>query len=391
MTPRALALAMMLSALVVAGPAAAQGTAAGPEKEGAPIVRMMIDASNGRTAEVCVSAEDRGGGVNKIELTVEGQPLRPRRRAAVSNETGEECPSTAVLFDVELVPGNNNRFEAVAYASNGAASQIARDSAQGTSPAAGTTLHILTVGIDAYPVATMRLSYASRDARAFADSLSKQSRALFQNIIIDSLYNEAVTKSAVEMKFAEIAERVGENDTFVFFYAGHGAVGSFGGTEGVFYLVPANVSDLANGKMLALTAISAATLQQYLSWIPARNKLMVLDACNSGAVVNFFAGKDALGPEVLGLVGSRSSTGILAATQPSQPARESSVMGHGLFTAALLQNDPRPGDRAEMLDIGEIVQLTKRAFMVLVKEYAGNIDQEPKLMAPVADFPLVVR
>jgi hypothetical protein len=396
MTLRGPILSAFLAFLVVAGPAAGQGTgersgsaASAANKETAPAVRMLVDAKDGKTAEVCVSPEERAASVTKVELSVDGTQVAPRPRDAARNETGEECPSTSWAFDVELVPGTN-RLEAIAYTSGGAASVPARDSVRGASPVAGTTLHVLAIGIDAYATPTMRLSFARNDARAFADSLAKQSRSLFENVIVDTLFDGDATESAIKMKFAEIAERVKPEDTFVFFYAGHGAVGSFGGTEGVFYLVPVNVRDLTDGKMLAMTALPAATLQQYLAWIPARSKLIILDACNSGAMVEFYNGKNAVASAVLGTMNRESETGILAATQPSQPAGESSVAGHGLFTAALLQHDGRPGDRVSVQKIRDIAYEASRVLPILIKRY-GALEQEPRMVPPPRDFPLIVR
>ncbi|MBA3853550.1 MAG: hypothetical protein C0503_03985 [Gemmatimonas sp.] len=384
-------LLVVLMAIATPAGLAAQGgrAAAGGDKQGAPAVRMLVDARDGKIAEVCVTAEDRGAGVNKVELSVDGSAVRPRTRAAVRNETGEECPATSTVFDVELIPGIN-RLEAVAYSSSGVASDAVRDSVRGVSEVGSTTLHVLAIGIDAYASPTMRLSYARNDARAFVDSLSRQSRALFRNVVVDTLFDAQATDAAIKAKFFEMAERMQENDTFVFFYAGHGSVASFAGSENVFYLVPVNVRDHTDGKALAMTGLPAATLQQYLSWIPARSKLMVLDACNSGAMIEFFNGKDAMGSSVLGTIRSQSQIGILAATQPSQPARESGIAGHGLFTAALLSNEPRPGERVAVQRIREIAYHAGRALPLLIKQY-GALEQEPWMQPPPRDFALIVR
>lgn len=395
-TSSAIRAPIALTALVVSllagrpATAGAQGTDARGTagKQGAPVVHMSIDPRDGKFAEVCVSAEDRGDGVAKVELQVDGTRLSARPAAAVRNETGEECPASASVFDVELIPGVN-RLEAIAYSSSGLASASVRDSVRGASDRSNTTLHVLTIGIDAYANPTMRLSYARNDARAFADSLARQSGALFQRVVIDSLFDEQATDGAIKAKFLEIAERMRENDTFVFFYAGHGSVASFGGTADVFYLVPVNVRDHTDGKALAMSGITAATLQQFLAYIPARSKLMVLDACNSGAVVNFF-NRGSLGSAVLGTIRSEAQVGILAATQPSQPARESGAAGHGLFTAALLFNEAAPGSRARVQEIGDIAHAAGKAMPRLARQY-GAVDQRPWMQPPPMDFPLIVR
>jgi hypothetical protein len=230
MTFRVISSAALCSVLV-GGKAALAQAPTDKEKTDAPAaarkdvaVRIVsIDrrtTPRGEEAEVCISAE---GGVSKVELAVDGVQVPRRPPATGRSETGEECPSNAWVFDVDLIPGPN-RFEAVAYAANGAASQPARDSVSGTSPVANTRLHILTVGIDSYGGAVSPLSYAKKDARAFADSLRRQAQPLFASVTVDSLYDAAATPRSIKSKFLDLRARVDSNDTFVFFYAGHGAV-----------------------------------------------------------------------------------------------------------------------------------------------------------------------
>lgn len=404
MTPRALASAALISVLLAGQQLAAQEPGEKPkpesaapaagDKEAAPAVRIVsVDTRStgrGETAEVCVSAEDRGGGVAKVELAVDGSKMSARTRRVVA-ETGEECPASSWLFDVNLLPGSNN-LEATAYASNGTASQPARNTVVGTSPLANTTLHILTVGIETYRGDAPALTYAEDDARAFADSLSKQAQPLFSRVRVISIFNAAATKDSIAETFLELAsgtDSVGPNDTFVFFFAGHGAVANVGAAQS-FFLASAGVTRLGEGKDLARNGISASDLLGWLNRISAGSKLLVLDACNSGAMIQYFNGKDGMGSTVLDALQKASQTAILAATQPSEPARASGALGHGLFTAALLQNDPEPGERRAVHKINDLVSAAREVLPILSKRY-GVADQEPWMMPAARDFPLVIR
>ncbi|MEO7646620.1 MAG: caspase family protein [Gemmatimonadaceae bacterium] len=406
MTPRALALAALSCAFVagtettaqsvtdkdkIAGPAVDAKTQ--PRKASAPGVRILFvetkKTTRGETVEICIGAEDRGGGVAKVELTVDGAPLKALTRAVVQ-ETGEECPENSLAFETDLIPGPNN-FEAVAYTSDGTASQPARETVQGTSPLATTTLHILTIGIDTYREDAPALSFARNDARAFADSLRKQAAPLFARVRVDSLFDAAATKDAIESRFLQLADSVGENDTFVFFYAGHGALARRGQSQNEsFFLTSVDVTDLRDWKMLASEGIHAGELLIWLSGIASSSKLLVFDACNSGSMGTFLVGKEPIGRGLLGTLGTNAEAGILAATQPSGAANEPALLGRGLFTAALLQHQREPGNRPEVRKIDYLASAARGALRPLSKQY-GVVEQEPWMRPPPQDFPLIVR
>lgn len=407
-TPRALALVALSCAWFAGGRASAQAATdkdkipapateakamAEPGKASAPGVRILFvetrKTTRGETAEICVAAEDRGSGIGKVELVVDGAKL-PARTRTVVEETGAECPANSWVFETDLIPGPNN-FEATAYAAGGAASEPARETVQGTSPLAGSTLHILTIGINTYRNDAPALTFARNDARAFADSLRRQALPLFARVRVDSLYDAAATKDAILNKFLMLADSVGENDTFVFFYAGHGALAKRGQSqEDNFFLTSVDVTDLRDWKMLAREGIHAGELLVWLSGIASSSKLLVLDACNSGSMGTFLAGKDAIGDKLLETLGRNAAAGILAATQPSGAASEPALLGRGLFTAALLQHEAIPGDRPAVKKIHDLANAARAALQALSKQY-GVVEQEPWMRTPARDFPLIVR
>lgn len=393
-----------VSCAVAAGEAFAQATAdknkipaaateAKPGKGSTPGVGILFvntrKTTRGETAEICVTAEDRGGGIGKVELAVDGAKL-PALSRAVVEETGAECPANSWVFETDLIPGSNN-FEAVAYTADGSASEPARRTVQGTSPLAGSTLHILTIGIDTYRDNAPTLSFARNDARAFADSLRRQASPLFARVRVDSLYDAAATKDAIEAKFLMLADSVGENDTFVLFYAGHGALAKRGQSQDDnFFLTSVDVTDLRDWKLLAREGIHAGELLIWLSGIASSSKLLVLDACNSGSMGTFLAGKDAIGDRLLETLGRNAAAGILAATQPSGAASEPALLRRGLFTAALLQHEPNPGARPAVKKVYDLANAARGALQALSKQY-GMVEQEPWMRTPARDFPLIVR
>lgn len=373
MTSRALTLAALASALLAASPTGAQT---------AP---TMTVKPKGEAVEVCITAQNRAEAVkDSVELLVDGVRI-PSILRAVINEDGEECPKTSSFFAFDLNPGPN-KLEAVAYASDGSKVQAGRDTVRLTveGPRGENVLHVLTIGIDSYPSSVGSLSYADDDARAFAQFL--RTHALqFKDTRVEALYNGEATKQAIDNAFSEIGGRMGPNDAFVFFYAGHGAVAEWNGTDR-FFLATAGVTDLADGKHLKNVGIIAADLQTMLSGIPGNLKLLVLDACNSAAMSAYLHGKDANTGGVLSEVGS--TTAILAAAQSSQAASAVAPLGHGLFTAALLA--PRSsGGRPRSRNIAYLYNHITESLPALAKQFSVE-SQDPFMKVP-PNFALIIR
>ena len=405
MTPRALALAALSCALAAGTEAAAQSVTnkdkpagpaaearAEPKKTIGPAVRIEIvslNAARGR-AKVCVRTEDRGGGMGKVALLVDGEQAASSPPETAIAETGEECPSAAT-FDIDVIPGLT-QLEATAFADdNVTRSAPVRDSIRIRTSTDTTTLHILTVGINEYGRnGPGRLAYARDDARAFADSLQRQSRRLFARVRVHSLYDGAATKDSILSKILQLADSVRPTDTFIFFYAGHGTVAEVKGVN-MFLLLPVDVTGELTGPRLFLgNGLRAGELHESINLIRASSKLLVFDACNTAALGQYFAEKENL--PTLNSLRPTDNVGILAAAGPSSPAKESATLRQGFFTAALLYNRPKPGERPRIQDVAQFITQTMNAWNQLSKTNPAMENQLPWMRAPVAgDFQLIVK
>lgn len=405
MIPRTLALVAFACAFAAGTGAAAQSVAdkekpAGPAAEArgesgktiAPSVAIEIvslNAARGR-ARLCIRTVDRGGGMGKVALLVDGEEVASAPSGAPIAETGEECPPGAT-FDLDVIPGLT-RLEATAFAGdNVTRSAPVRDSIRIRTPTDTTTLHILTIGINEYGRnGPGRLAYARDDARAFADSLRRQSQRLFARVRVDSLYDGAATKDSILSRILQLSDSVRPTDTFVFFFAGHGTVADVKGVD-MFFLLPVDVTGELTGPRLFLgNGLRAGELHESINLIRASSKLLVFDACNTAALGQYFAEKENL--PTLNSLRPTENVGILAAAGPSSPAKESATLRQGFFTAALLYNRPKPGERPRIQDVGLFITQTTNAWNQLSKENPAMESQVPWMRAPVAgDFQLVVK
>ncbi|GAB1481259.1 hypothetical protein MASR2M78_00740 [Treponema sp.] len=195
----------------------------------------------------------------------------------------------------------------------------------------------LIVGIDYYPYPNA-LNYCVADAQSISDSLSGyQATRLFG-------INPLVIRK--EMVFAALREAASlappkGYDSFVFYYAGHGM-----GYNG----------DLVMGDYTFSTSdttlINPTELLNAIANIPAKSRLIILDSCLSGAFVEEPGLKwtdESTLPLLIQAAASeyeKSARGnilVMSASGPDQLSQESSSLGHGFFTAGLLESQ-REGD-----------------------------------------------
>jgi WD40 repeat protein len=314
----------------------------------APNVVITSPSDGGRSvgdlATVGARIEDRGKGIGRIEWRINGIT------AAVSARPAGGGAAYTIKQQLALDPGDNI-VEVVAYnASNLLASLPARTTIRFTAPADRTEpkLHILAIGINAYvdkgwtppdaaPLAFAPLTLAVKDAQAFAASMQKAVAGLYGEVRVTLALDEQATHANLEKLIGKISAQVRPRDSFILFAAGHGT-----SENGRFYFIP---QDYQGGPgHLAQRAIGQDRLQDWLAnRIKAKRSIILLDTCESGALVAGHARSRADAPASEAAVGRlHEATGrpVLTAAAAGQFAHEGLIgetgERHGVFTWALL-------------------------------------------------------
>lgn len=135
-------------------------------------------------------------------------------------------------------------------------------------------LYILAIGASEYQDKEWNLTYAAKDANDFSDIFAKQ-KANFDNIHINKLTNQEVTIENVRnIKQTLLKSKV--DDIVMIFYAGHGLLDDsldyYLGTYNINFSKPSDFG------------LKYDDLDNLLDSIPARNKILLIDACHSGEV-----------------------------------------------------------------------------------------------------------
>jgi len=132
--------------------------------------------------------------------------------------------------------------------------------------------YFIGIGIDKFADSKYDLNYSTKDIR----DLSVKLKSKFGNdIIIDTLFNEQVTVSNIKALKQKLLQTT-VNDKVIISYSGHGLLSK----DYDYYLSTYSV----NFEKPEERGLAYDELENLLDSIPARKKLMLIDACHSGEV-----------------------------------------------------------------------------------------------------------
>ena len=318
----------------------AEGTCTALDPRAATMPRLP--AQTGRL-RIGVQLADRGLGIGAIDAFVND------RNAGRFTAPAPEGGKASTTIDVPLDPGQNSVQLRVYDKSDTVFAE--------TTPLELTTadsgaaehgrLFVLAIGIDHFAAPALALNFAVADAETFVRTIQRAGAHLFSAIDVTQLTDQQATRSAILDAFDRLAARIRPNDTFLFYVASHG-VRSEG--DGRFLLIPQDVADISSWQALGSAAIDETTLIGALSRIRARDALLFLDTCYSGAVT----------ADALANVGHETGRYLLAASSSLQEALDSYDSSNGVFVFAVregLQGRAPHGsdDVVSALALGEYV------------------------------------
>ncbi|MBK8301256.1 MAG: caspase family protein [Chitinophagaceae bacterium] len=215
------------------------------------------------------------------------------------------------------------------------------------------SVRFIGIGIDQFADNKYNLQYSAKDIRDLSKKLKNKYKT---DIIIDTLFNENVTVSNVKALKQKL-QTTTENDKVIVAYSGHGMLSK----EYDYYLSTYSV----NFDKPEENGLPYDELENLLDSIPARKKLMLIDACHSGEVdkedlVTLNASSDSLIKGLkpvaykkeghLGLknsfelmqslfvnVGKSTGATVISAAAGTQFALERNDLKNGVFTYSILE------------------------------------------------------
>ncbi|TGV04836.1 caspase family protein [Flavivirga rizhaonensis] len=170
---------------------------------------------------------------------------------------------------IELNSGIN-RISILTKNESGKESEPVSFEVTSTAPRTESKLYYIGIGVSKYQDSTMNLRYADKDV----ERISKVLTSKYENrSYIKTLLNEGVNKTSVS-ELKTILQSTDIDDTVIVSFSGHGLIGK----DKDFYFASYDI-DFNNPEE---KGISYTDIQSLLTDIPARRKLLLIDACHSG-------------------------------------------------------------------------------------------------------------
>jgi hypothetical protein len=237
------------------------------------------------------------------------------------------------------------------------------------------TAYAVVIGIEQYRQKLPKADFATQDAKVVSDYLTKMLGYPEENVI--SLTNDHATYVDLVKYFEKWLPNNVEKDSTVFiYYSGHGAPDP---KTGDAFLVPYD----GDPAFIDETGYSLKRMYTALGKLPAREVIVTLDSCFSGAGGRSVIAKGSR-PLVMNLQIAASlpqNVTVLSASAGNQTSSTFEEKGHGLFTYFMLKGIKNEDvvKQDGTLDIPSLYEYVKPQVSSIARKKYNN-EQTPQLM-----------
>ncbi|HAD14838.1 MAG TPA: hypothetical protein DCF33_20615, partial [Saprospirales bacterium] len=354
----------------------------------------------------------RNGGLGKLSFFVNGkevaEDVNTGRKESLSLDLKEFAKyyRTDTLNTLSLRAYNAEGWLKSQAFSFPYAYVAARGSSQGGAPTLGNgkpRLFAIIVGTADYSGEKLDLKYADQDATSIAAALNAAGQQLFgsdvqlkllstkSNVsaeVAGSVQGDISSKANIKAAFDAFAQQAQPTDVLVLYFSGHGITYGEAEKAQFFYLTKDIASeDLSDPEIRNKFTISSNELTDWIKSIAAQKQVLILDACNSGKIVETLSaiGQKDLNPsQVRALERMKDRTGmfILTGSAANMVSYEASQFGQGLLTYSLLQGMSGLALTSDKrVDVMTLFQYSRDKVPELAKSINGV--QIPTLAFPV--------
>lgn len=226
--------------------------------------------SKAKSINLALSATDSKSNLDRINVWVNDVPVYGYEGI---NIRGNNSKYYSGQITIELNNGNN-KIQVSALNQKGAESYKATLYTNFKGAAAKPDLYVISVGVSEYAESAYNLRYAAKDANDIAD-LFETRKEQYGNIFIEKLTNQNATRANI-LKVKEKLMQSKVDDEIIIFLAGHGLLDQ----NLDYYLATWDV----NFSSPAENGLAYSDLEDLLNGIPARKKILIIDACHSGEI-----------------------------------------------------------------------------------------------------------
>ena len=380
--------------------------------------------------ELNIQLQARNGGIGKVSLFINGKEIAeeinpiPRRenakRDSLLRYNLKQHQNYLLRHPDSINIVSIRAYNAEAWLKSPSIDleyKIAKTRAKGTGSSQNTgreeeellpKLFVISIGTSDYSGTQLDLQYADQDATMMAKALESVGTALFSNsegievftfttadadstgLDNSNIIWQYANKKNIESAFQTIKTKAKAEDVIVVYLSGHGV--TYGNAEqALFHYLTAGIAseDLSDAAVRKAYTISSDELTKWTNDIPALKQVLIIDACNSGQIVeNLTSGtKNLNSSQIRALDRMKDRTGIfvLSGSAADKVSYEASEYGQGLLTYALLQGmlglaTQKDKNGKEVIDVMKLFQHARDQVPLLATSINGI--QTPMLAFP---------
>jgi uncharacterized caspase-like protein len=370
----------------------------------------------------------RSGGVGDVDVYINGVVRLSTNAKKLKRKDGNYMLYVEKeLLELYQIPGEELKVKVIAKTANNSVSSrgvvidIESDEKITFKKPA---LHAIMIGVDDYKGDGLDLNYAAKDANDLQIVLQKSaqkffniddtSRVHFYNLTVNRLGangNEKIKgitpdRGNIINTIAEIEKTSKPEDILLLFFAGHGEIVD---KDQLLLLTSESSRDDFKG-------LRMRELLELLNKVPAGKRVLILDACHSGAAINNMdmaqltgkrdvkdAERQSQRLKELDKLASKSGFAIITASSSDQKALELPQYEHGLMTYALLNsmlNNKNALDEDNKLQLEKWLMATEEEVrklnsnqsaerMVPINFTLGKVDDEVRSSIVLKEIPTV--
>ena len=364
---------------------------------------VQIEPPAAGSAEATVRLTNRGGGIGKVVVRVNGRELPGGTRGVTPDANAESAEVKVNLAGATLLPTGRNVIEVFAENGEGLLRSRAlvhewvQEPAQsGREPG----LFAIVVGISTYDDSRLNLRYSAKDASEFGHALELAARGLFgkerTNVtVLASGGPREPTKENIRLAFERVAKEARGSDVLVVYFAGHAFAGRKQHDQ--YYYLSKEGREAEIERDAGLRAVSAVSSAELKDWLGRTNmplkQVVVLDTCAAGAAfgdtVKLVEKRDLSPDQLRAIELLKDSTGswILMGSAADAVSYEANRYAQGLLTYALLQGMQGQALEEDRVEVSKLFSFAQRRVEDLARGIGGV--QRPVLSAPKGQaFPI---
>jgi uncharacterized caspase-like protein len=320
-----------------------------------------------------------GEPVTGIRALVDGRPAATQRGITIMPK-GEDIREIRVVMperDAEISIIAENKYST----SEPATVRVKWKGAKKDEFVIKPRLYVLAIGVSKYEDKSLALAFAAKDAKDFADAVTRQKEGLYRDVVVKALTDERASKDEILDGLEWLQRETTSKDVAMVFLAGHGV----NDPSGVYYFLPVNV----NTERLKRTGVAFSDIKNTVASLAGKTILFV-DTCHSGNIMGARRAVADINAFVNELASAENGAVVFAASTGRQYSLEDPVWNNGAFTKALVEGISGKADYAGK---GKItINMLDLYISERVKELTKG-KQTPTTTKPntVPDFPMAVR